>query len=1071
MNQAGSSQPRSLRVHLLGGFRVERGEEPISASAWLRRGAARSIVKLLACSPDHRLHREQILDILWPDVDLDSALNRFGKALHAARHALEPTLPLRSPSSYLPLADDILSLDMERVWIDANCFEELTTHALSSAAEGRATASAFEVALSAYGGELLPEDRYEDWPMARREALAVLHLRTLQAYARLLEQTGVYDRAAEVLRQVLDLDPLREEAHRGLMRIYALEGNRHHALRQYQTCRQLLHEELGTEPEAETEALHQDIFAGRLSQAARSGKLPTAIAAPLPVAIRRTPSAPTVGRDRVLEILRKDLSQAQAGTGQVTLISGEAGVGKTRVAADLAREASRHGVLVLWGTGYAHEHLVPYGPLIEALENYLVHRSEEREELAAQYPLLTSLIPSLVLSSSGPAPAASAEVAHGRLFAAFAGLLAGFATTQPVLLVLDDLHAADAASLQLFQYLIGAAADHRWLILGTYREEELVSGSGLQRIVTAAARESLIRRVGLRPLSYDDIVPLVEALLPGGTPEPALVHRIYALSLGNPLYVHQMVRAMQEEERLVLADGQWRPLSGDTGAVPRQIHELVAARVNHMGEDVGRVLTLAAVVGMEWSFEDLLAAARRAFPASLREEALLDALDRALAARILDERDDLFVFRHPLFRAALYGQTPTHRRSHLHAAVAEGIERRRPQEVEALAYHYVRSHNKDKALEYLRRAGDRAAALRANDMAEAHYRELLSRVDRHADPTEKAAVHAKLGWVLSALGRFDEALDELKQAADMYQGIGDLESFGRAMVGIGRVHAQRGSWDEGIQKVRAALAVLEGADVPESQSIPAVYAVLAWLLYVGRQYEESYVQATQASGLARRSGDEAIVARAEVSRGVALFQLERYDEAREVLEAAVGLVKAVDDLDMMGRALNNLAALHMLDGRFDLSRSLLEQALQASQRLAEPTRLAFLTFRLGVNAYFAGRRDAARDYFERAISVARLVKEYWAEPYPLFGLALVHDLENNPEQAAQYMGESVASAERIGGLHVLRGPHSLLAEYGRFGTYSRDVHDRLLELLVGAGIERSDALSLLAIATNVAVRE
>src|SRR5690348_3961498 len=172
-----TTDPETLHLRLLGGFRAERVDSVNLACAWPRR-SAKTLTKLLATCPGHAMHREQIVEALWPEVDLDSALNTFGKALHAARHALEPELPPRRCSHYLRLTDGMLALDTERVVIDADRFEQVAEDALR-----RRQVEAYEAALAVYTGELLPEDRYEDWCTERRALLAELRAKLLLGLA------------------------------------------------------------------------------------------------------------------------------------------------------------------------------------------------------------------------------------------------------------------------------------------------------------------------------------------------------------------------------------------------------------------------------------------------------------------------------------------------------------------------------------------------------------------------------------------------------------------------------------------------------------------------------------------------------------------------------------------------------------------------------------------------------------------------------------------------------------------------------------------------------------------------
>jgi predicted ATPase/DNA-binding SARP family transcriptional activator len=263
----------ALRVWLLGGFRAAAGATEIAPGRWRLR-KARSLVKLLALAPGCRLHREQLLEALWPDLDPDAAANNLRKTLHHARRALSPAGP--DAASWLRSEDDILSLGpADRCWIDVTAFE-------AAAAEARRSRSiqAYREALALYGGDLLPEDRYEDWTIRRREAVRQDHLALLAELAALHERGGDHGRAIETLQQLLAQDAGREEAHRGLMRLYALAGQRQQALRQYQTLRDAVRREFDADPDAQTEHLHGEIVAGRFPPAGPAPAMPATTGRP-----------------------------------------------------------------------------------------------------------------------------------------------------------------------------------------------------------------------------------------------------------------------------------------------------------------------------------------------------------------------------------------------------------------------------------------------------------------------------------------------------------------------------------------------------------------------------------------------------------------------------------------------------------------------------------------------------------------------------------------------------------------------------------------------------------------------
>ena len=257
-----------MRISLLGGFRVERSGVVLPDSAWRRRTAKR-LTKLLATDPRHALHRDQVLETLWPGTGARSALNNFAKALHAARRALEPDLSSRATSAYLNLVDEMVVLDVGNVVIDTDEFELLARRALEEE-----SIEAYDAALAAYGGEMLPEDHGIPWADARRTALRDLQLRLLVGRAEALENAGSPRRAAETLRRALQGDPTREDIHRRLMLLYARIGAPEEAVRQFHTCRDLL-QELQRAPRQETLALYRDLLQGAVTARTGNGMQPS----------------------------------------------------------------------------------------------------------------------------------------------------------------------------------------------------------------------------------------------------------------------------------------------------------------------------------------------------------------------------------------------------------------------------------------------------------------------------------------------------------------------------------------------------------------------------------------------------------------------------------------------------------------------------------------------------------------------------------------------------------------------------------------------------------------------------
>jgi DNA-binding SARP family transcriptional activator len=311
------SDLQPLRLELLGGFHVSSGERAIDEPAW-RLSKSRSLVKLLALSPGHQLHREQLIDALWPELDPAAGANNLNQALHVARRALAAVLPGVAPTSIIRLDRQMVLFDPSvPLWVDIDAFEQASGAAMSTSQISR-----FYDAIDLYRGDLLPEDRYDDWTVSRRDALRDQFLSLLLRLASLHEARQEADQAIDALRRVVAVEPEREEAHVGLMRLYALTGRRQQAIRQYERLCDILARELDSEPDAATRRLYAQIVDHRFPVVPwqpetppvdESREEPVAVDIPAPAIVSR--SVPDFFVDRELErsALARELEHTPAG--------------------------------------------------------------------------------------------------------------------------------------------------------------------------------------------------------------------------------------------------------------------------------------------------------------------------------------------------------------------------------------------------------------------------------------------------------------------------------------------------------------------------------------------------------------------------------------------------------------------------------------------------------------------------------------------------------------------------------------------------------------------------------------
>ncbi|HEX5506247.1 MAG TPA: BREX system ATP-binding domain-containing protein, partial [Thermomicrobiales bacterium] len=450
-------------------------------------------------------------------------------------------------------------------------------------------------------------------------------------------------------------------------------------------------------------------------------------------------ASPLVGRDRELAALRERLEAARAGRGGLVLIGGEAGIGKTTLAEWLLREAAQRGALVLVGRCYDLSETPPYGPWAEALAHApLADEGTERPDLA------------------GGRGAASRTA----LFAVVRDYLAALAARRPLVLLLDDLHWGDPASLDLLRVLARGLADLPLLLLATYRSDELTRRHPLYALLPLLVREARAERLDLHPLDEAGLRELAACYTLPEADAARLVAYLRGRAEGNPFFAGELLRTLEDDGTLRRAEGIWALGDVTAAGVPPLLRQVIDARVDRLGEATRDLLAAGAVLGQE-----IPLALWRAV-AGGDEATLAGAAERALEARLLAETADGagVRFAHALIREALYEGTLGPRRRALHRRAAEALLAAPDPDPDAVAHHLQRAGD-ERAVEWLVRAGVRARRAYALQTAAERYEAALALLEaRGADPAAR-------GWLLLRLARVRrgsaprEALAALAEAA------------------------------------------------------------------------------------------------------------------------------------------------------------------------------------------------------------------------------------------------------------------------------------------------------------------
>jgi DNA-binding CsgD family transcriptional regulator len=499
-------------------------------------------------------------------------------------------------------------------------------------------------------------------------------------------------------------------------------------------------------------------------------------------------------------VLRTHLDAALTGHGSLVLISGEAGIGKTAIAEAICRDAAEHGALVLVGHCYGLTETPPYGPWVDLFTRY--HPSDAMPPLPAAF---------VVHGTVGAVTNQAALVQQVQDF------FTALAPLRPVMVLLDDLHWADPASLDLLRFLARSLADQPVLLIATYRTDELTRRHPLYQLLPVLVRESGAERLHLRALDRAAIRTLLATRYPLPEAEvERLTTYLHARTEGNALFVGELLRTLVEEGVLRHVDGGWQLGELAGVAVPLLLRQVIDGRLGRIDEEAQRLLAVAAVIGQEVPF------ALWAVVAAVEEDAALTVVEQGLEARLLVESPtgEGVRFTHALIREAVYaGITPLRRRQ-FHRRVAEVLEGTHSPDPDAVAYHFQQVGD-PRAVPWLIAAGDRAQDAYAYPTAVARFEAALARLE----PTEERA--GQRGWLLYRIARLVRDTDAqrnltcLDEASRFAAATGDEALAAGVAYSYGVYQCMHGDYEHGLPELAAGVAAVEALSPNECARLNA----------------------------------------------------------------------------------------------------------------------------------------------------------------------------------------------------------------------------------------------------------
>jgi DNA-binding SARP family transcriptional activator len=939
-------------------------------------GKQRALLAVLLLHANEVVSADRLIDLLWGGEAPETAAKALQVHVSQLRKALGPSgngesaraVKTRSPGY-------VLEIDPEQ--LDLHRFERLAAEGRRALDGGNAREAAerLEAALALWRGPALADFAYADFAQAEAARIEELRLAALENRIQADLDQGRHNEAIGELERLIAAEPLRERPRAQLMLALYRSGRQAEALEAYAATRLALVDELGIEPGRELKELHQAILE----------QDPALDLRPVPDQVLEGPAeahAPYratrwdafVGRERELAQFRQAFAGALAGRMSLFLIAGEPGIGKTRLADEFASVAGAGGTRVYWGRCWEAGGAPPYWPWVQALRTYLREADQERvrrqlepgaTDIAQMLPELHELFPDL------PAPPSlDPEGARFRLFDSTATLLRAVGEERPLLLVLDDLHAADAPSLLFLRFLAGSLQDARLVVVGAYRDTE-PTREALNEAIAEARREPGTRHVRLGGLDMGEVGEVIE-LIGGTQPTEQLAAAIHRETEGNPLFVGELVRLLASEGRLEEAADQTSALS-----IPQGIREVIDHRLRRLSDECKRLLSIASVLGREFRLD-----AVERLSEDPRER-LLDLLDEAGAARVVVDlptgRGGLR-FSHALIRDSLYGDLGGSERIGLHRRAAEELEELYGADLEPhlaeLAYHSLEAApggDVDKAVEYARRAGEQAATLLAYEEAARLYQMGLDALQLKvlADEGTRCELLLALGDAQARGGDLAAAKRAFLVAAELAQSLNEPEQLARAALGYG------GRWAYlRAGKDRRLIPLLESAlEALPYRDNPLRAMLLARLAGALREHSDPQRRASRASltseavEIARRLGDPRTLAYAVDSTYSSLSWPREADKWRAMATELMQLAEETGDREKAYFAHFHALGAAMIRGEVRAAHSELELMREIAHELRQPSRMWVVSIAEVMRDIFAGNFAHAEEVMPRAAEV------------------------------------------------------------------------------------------------------
>jgi tetratricopeptide (TPR) repeat protein/KaiC/GvpD/RAD55 family RecA-like ATPase len=784
---------------------------------------------------------------------------------------------------------------------------------------------------------------------------------------------------------------------------------------------------------------------------------------------------PLIDRVEEMSVLKEAVDKAVNGEGHLFFLHGEAGIGKTRLTRELGAYARLRGMQVLYGRCpalFRMDGVPPYILWKEVVKDYLeTCTPEQLYRVIGYYPVeVSKLVPELkqMLKTVPESFTLSPETSRDRLFEAVSQFITNISREAPLLVILDDLQWTDESSLLLLHYLARGACKESLLLLGAYRDTDVNEKHPLWPVLTELNRERLLQFVLLKRMSFDDVSEMAKQTLEQDEIPKEFCELVYEKTRGNPFFLEEVIRSLKEEDVIFREKNKWKFKQVSGIEFPETVKSVVKARISRLDEESQNVLTLASFIGNDLTYAALSEVTH------IEEEKLLEIIEKILKTGLFKHRiirqEDMLSFADIIVRDVAYEEVSPFRRKKIHGMIGTALEKVYAAKIDEhlgeMALHFLESGDKDKALDYFLKAGEKAAAIYANGEAVSYFRSSLRLLEeKEGGLQERGRVLERLGDIENIIGEHDACIkhwDEAllisaklqekqktatlhrKMANVLWDKIGDKErakehheaalrileaepesvELARLYEDIAHMTRRTGEAVKALPWAEKALTLAEKLNAAEAVAVSCIELSICFGVFGDLKKAREYANRALKIALDNNYSETALWA---YGRLTDVIESEEYEKCLGYIEKGLALSKKVGDIRHQSDFLGGLAWMNMQMGELGKAVTLQEEALELKKKAGYMTFVPADLLSLGLAYQMLGEWEKSEQYCNEASIAARNLDEFPIKVLTPLCSGLLHFAREKYAKARECFEEGVKVFEKAGGRIEQTWHHQFLA--------------------------------------------